>query len=408
MATKAARPIKLKPRLRASKSRKTRDAEATAAATAAVRVSLTLGQPSYEAARVLHEHGVLVCRISELVDPAWWSAWRTQCEEAVRSFPEFKEHPSFSDLRREYTDGGTRRYCVGGTSFLGNPSVFHHPTFRKLRSILTAALLDTVFTPFRALFLADKPYKLECLVERIMARVAGDLPAAESWHVDTSPSRRLGDVIFGGFLVLDPEPQMFSCIKGTHPKHSSAPDHRPGFQVFSAEQQASFSARRCPISVAPGEIVLFYQDIVHEVLGNRAAARPFTSVRQFVGFRLTESDDPLHPLDETLRRIADQDVMRIKSDQLPPLYPRAYTMYSKHRTNLDRFLRDMTEDDAVNTHVNVRNFWSLRTLSEKWRKNVMYPAYEPHELELLRPRTTHWVHYPTADPFVTELRAARL
>ena len=132
--------------------------------------------------------------------------------EFFKQFPEFKIHPGLNDLVKDTTER-VLRYGIGGTSFIGNPSVFHAPFFRKMREIIMYIAIEQVFRDYKNTYL-DSSFNIEQIIDRIMIRPPKDVATAEAWHRDESPKSDVihGDLTFGGWINYDNESQYFSCV----------------------------------------------------------------------------------------------------------------------------------------------------------------------------------------------------
>lgn len=334
-------------------------------------------------ARFLHQNGYVIIDDPLFSHPDAVAYWRGRMEEELCRFPEFKKHPRLHEIRKDIVAGQTNRYCIGGTSFLGNPSVFHNLLSRELRELLTFVVVQEVLRDYKQQYLSPE-YKLETLMERILCRPAGDVATKESWHRDMSPAGKPTDLIIGGWLNLDHQSQHLSCIPGSH-----FPEKDPqgrGFHKLDPAKTKEYNANKFLVEVKPGQILLMIQEIIHEVLTNAAARRDFTSLRQFLGFRLTTSDEPLNGSKYLRDAIQRQSVMRIKSDQYPALYPAAANMWPLQRERKFIFLEEMVCGNQAYIDSKKRNFVSLQEMEEKSNGEIRrYPQYEEHEVELLQP-----------------------
>lgn len=208
--------------------------------------------------------------------------------------------------------------AFGGFGALGLPSSFHHPFVRQLRRMVYDAM-----RPFFEALLETLPgHKLEQLIDRVQLRQPGTSPTPEAFHRDLSVygpgcSAADGDHFFGGWVNLDSAPQSFSCVRGTHvPGQNSG----SGFSTITCKAQIqSFKAERSVISIPPGHLVIFYSNIVHEVVARK---RPYVSARMYCCWRLTPGEAPLY--DDFLGRMARQDVLALPSRQEPPMHAKLH------------------------------------------------------------------------------------
>lgn len=193
-------------------------------------------------------------------------------------FPEFKRKEGAPELN----GAGTKLiYCLGGFAALANPASFHAPIIRKLRG---ACLGAAVRGAFRRALAEDTDIKLEVLFDRLMIRQPWQKPAAEAWHRDLTPEpiKKPGDRIYGGWLNLDTEPQYFSHVPGTHAVVAQVAGRtddvvKPaGHHRCTAEESTEYATKKKRLVVPPGHLIIFSQDIIHEIV---AEGRPAESIR---------------------------------------------------------------------------------------------------------------------------------
>lgn len=233
---------------------------------------------------------------------------RQEFMATMRDFPEFRPG-------HEPSSG----FVMGGFSALGNSASFHNPLVRRLRSELHA-LVRPLMTELSRL--EGHEFKLEQLIDRMMYRPRGKVPSAETWHKDISPAAHSTDLIFGGWLNLDDQPQVFSCIQRTHRIVDPllVPENT-GFAKLSKDQSKALANHPDALaySVPPGSLLIFYERLTHEV---RATKLQTDSYRMFTGWRLTCSDQPLYNNLNTV--LEEQSVPFLKSGQLPPMYAKLH------------------------------------------------------------------------------------
>jgi hypothetical protein len=273
------------------------------------------------------------------------------------NFPEFKE--------------GSKGRVLGGFSALGNPSSFHNPAVRELRRIIHP-IVRNIMQDY-----APEGSNFEQIIDRMMIRPAGVSPSRESWHRDEAPSAHDDDMVFGGWVNLDAKNQFFSCVPETH----LATRGNEGFHVLSKEVHAELNKNRFKVCIPPGHLLIFHEHIIHEV---NATKLKYDSVRLFLGWRVTKSISPLH--DDILKRLEDQDVMKLKSNQEPPMYARLH--WTNWRGRLDEFsrtnLNDYCQTERVLTRKDGTNETYIVPLTEpKTRKmysltELGLPLYEPY------------------------------
>ena len=303
----------------------------------------------------------------------------------------------------EFRDGdvhdATCKFVQGGFGALGTPSSFHHPIVRRVREEMMAAIVESHVLPLQG-------RKLEMTFDRIVFRRAGQAPTKESLHRDEAPTASDGDDVFGGWVNLDHAEQWFHCCPGTHAEVGTQNKGFGKIRDPALVQRYKAGLRR--VAVPPGHILIFFERIVHEVAPMKATCN---MRRIHVGWRLTNSDEPLFGWDATDKWISDQAVPRIKSKQQPTVFPAAHANFSRHWDELQRWSlchfghlpesavyrhRVKSADDELDGAVYWRvraKFPSLRSLSEDTCGSVrMYARYDDDERALFAPRRTWWLY----------------
>ncbi|CAM9890243.1 unnamed protein product [Ectocarpus sp. 6 AP-2014] len=213
---------------------------------------------------------------------------------------------------------GTNKFIQGGFSALGNPASFHNPVVRRFREWAHAIVVDKVFrgTVAKKKAIDGMDWKLEQKVERMTIRNSGETPSKESWHRDqaviaTTPS----DIVMGGWINLDPVPQYFSCVLRSH---LTGVNTNGGFVKVSKEKAAEIKERKLStkIQIPPGGILVFAENIIHEVLAKKLKYR---MVRLHTAWRLTPGPSVMS--EEMRDQFERQAPVTIKSGQSPPMYP---------------------------------------------------------------------------------------
>ena len=414
-------------------------------------------------AQELHDTGCTVVPVEFFVRRA--KDLRERLEREFMHFPEFIHHPSFDDCKKVAVTKESRKtevarretemanelfgsddesdqskidryksthpnvankhgmnlYGLGGTAFIGSPSVFHNRVSREIRTAALLYLVPLVFSPYVHKYL-NNHYRLEVVPDRVMVRPTGDSASSESWHRDEAPGASADDHVFGGWVNLDyPRTvgkhtvtgnQTFSCVLGTHKNPSTA----KGFAPLNASEKAHFSelkkeGKTNEIIIPPGHVLIFAENLVHEVVGN---TKPFTTVRQFLGWALTKRTQKSILLDIDGRRLDftdikklcnDNAVIPLKSGQYPPVYPKVYhSQNMAQRTELARFLAYNLKPNAMRytlrdqrrmignhptpygrpvTSDFSRSLKSLKEMGELGH----HPKYAPYELHMLMPNS---------------------
>lgn len=242
--------------------------------------------------------------------------------DEAQSWPEFAERDKSAGpltLTECYKDGP--KYVCGGFGALGNPGSFHSQSIRWLRQYLDHKLRMEFWKPYQHRFFPDLPLRFSQTIDRFMCRAIGDSPSQEKWHRDEAKGGREGDHIFGGWVNLNSTNQTFSCIPKTHmpgvnPEGGFAPI------VLNEQLRARYKATKAQVIIPCGHILIFYENIVHEVVGK---THPDTQVRLFTGWRFSYDRDPLNMTRAQLRKLLDdQAVIPLKSGQMPPMWPKLY------------------------------------------------------------------------------------
>lgn len=276
---------------------------------------------------------------------------RQKIDEELGGFPEF-QHPLPANYEYKTPRGKTKRVAIqyqgGGFAALGNPSAFHNNTVRQLREwvmhpivSLMRGVLRTQLSPEVA-----RHYKLEQIIDRLMVRPAGLKPTAEAWHRDETPSAEASDMIFGGWVNLDDRNQMFSGSAGTHRiTVGDAKERGKGFFCLPKAQHARYKQRQVKVVIPPGHVFVFFENMVHEVV---AKAQRYDQYRLFTAWRLTQSDQPLHGTVETEACLQQQGVMRLKSNQMPPMYAKLWA--TNHWRRLSAWSQALFPPALLRTH----------------------------------------------------------
>lgn len=316
----------------------------------------------------LRDHGVAVlpCISSGLVE------LRTQFLHVLRTLPE---------LRDDVAEPG-RVPAFGGFGALGLPSSFHHPFIRALRRTAYEAA-----APFFEAFLEELPgLKLEQLIDRVQLRQPGTSPTAEAFHRDLSVygpgcSAADGDHFFGGWINLDTVPQQFSCVLGSHVPGQNSSAH--GFSmVTSKEEKEAYKAARTAVQIPPGHMIVFYSNIVHEVVARKSKD---VSARMYCCWRLTPGSTPMY--DDFLERMTRQDVIPLPSRQEPPMHAKLH--WTNWREELEQWSTQMIKDELLVTREvasGKRKGETVRVVPLVLKNSGQhYPAYTQDELSTHRP-----------------------
>jgi len=241
---------------------------------------------------------------------------------------------------QEYKPGAKVR-VIGGFAAFGNPSSFHNPLVRELRMEATQKVIP-LFKEYTSRKLEEGTWHLQCLFDRMMYRLKGQAPQPESWHRDVMNPTLIhpDDEVFGGWINLDSNDQHFSCIPGSH---LNVIPHKitSGFatlgkefedkKLFSEERKqklALIKTHKHSFTIKPGEIIIFPQYILHEVLANKATEN---MMRLFVGWRLTKVPNPKAFYKDFDTLLTNQAVMALPGGYKTPMYANNYIRYYQHK-----------------------------------------------------------------------------
>jgi hypothetical protein len=246
-------------------------------------------------------------------------------------------------------------YVLGGFGALANPSSFHHPNIR--------IILQTLCKHFWKDFCKTFPKrKLEVLFDRFCIRREGTSTTRESWHRDVCTDKLPDDIIIGGWYNMGPITQQFSCVPGTH---LDEPDGKKGFATI--KDGTKYKPLKKIFDIKPGQVVFFYQNLVHEVLAKKVK---ITNYKLYLGWRITDSDEPLF---DHKKVIEEQGVPKIPSGQIPQAWAKLHWVNHRH----------MIENFLPNLKLNVLEKSQFKSLKE-----IGLPLFRPYtksELEIRRP-----------------------
>ena len=275
------------------------------------------------ALRLLRD-GVVSIPIQEISTAAQRDAALRALDLEMLNFPEFNE--------RYVHDGGAM--FAAGVSALGTASSFHNLFVRRLRQQLQThareLFQELVSLPmFEAMHQKSRDFKLEQLIDRLLVRPGRARATAEAWHRDTSPGAEPEDVIFGGWVNFSQHRQTLSCQLCSHADGGLALDGVGLKPIKDAALNARLRASKSSVEVLPGEMLVFYDSIVYEVV---AAAQKNVTSKLLTGWRLTHRDSPLMGTDRLEEVLATGAIVPLKSDQLPPMFskqPRRLNWWSE-------------------------------------------------------------------------------
>lgn len=324
-----------------------------------------MGNDKTRAARYLRDHGYVML---DVLPPDELVAYNRRVLEYLDTLPE----------RVPGSDGLS---VSGGFACYGVASSFHNPVVRELR-----LRLDAVVRPvLRSLCGGER--NIQSVVDRVMDRARGLCAGTESVHRDEAKGALKDDWIFGGALNLNLEGQQaFSLQPDTHIFGANVAGGN--FTVETDRDiKREFKARRQLVEFGPGQMILLFENIRHEVRGNKATCR---QLRLFHGFRVTDSFEALYP--ENVARMATQDILVYKGGELPRMIPKLYpnlhwgpwqTFSGKNKWH-PLLLNDHTVGSGVHKGKRLSNV--VRPFAPSLRElGAMYEPYSPEELALFVP-----------------------
>ena len=200
----------------------------------------------------------------------------------------------------------TPQFVLGGFGGTGEPSLFHAPSIRKIR----AAAYATMFPQFAEAF-PDR--KLEVLFDRFGIRRNGLKVDKEEWHRDVATQIKDGDIIYGGWINLDPpmqadnktktKPQIFTCVENSlqYPKEPlpvlTPEQHMRALKaalneyvVADLKDMVVASGQTVPKGILKPELVAMligpYDDQLDELISNKQKVAKKTKKKDGDGFSI--------------------------------------------------------------------------------------------------------------------------
>lgn len=302
--------------------------------------------------------------------------FRSRFLATCKSFPEFDTVPP------------NNQFVLGGFSALGNPASFHNPLVRELRQRAMRAAVTQVWSK-----VMRPDEQLEQIIDRMMLRPAGVTPTSETWHRDEAPNAKPHDDVYGGWINLDSEPQYLHCVLKSHKEKANKKGK--GFHTIAKELHAGHRSNCRAVQVPPGHLLIFYEHLIHEVVSKK---RSKDSYRLFTGWRVTPLHErsPLLEDQETFENLlTTQAVMRLKSNQLPPMY--ATLHWTNWRSKLQEFSAHLKPACKTTRVVGSgqhkgRGYYvverHMRSLSDYGLK--LYKPYTANEIALHLPSRGPW------------------
>lgn len=236
---------------------------------------------------------------------------------------------------------------LGGCGFLGLASTFWQPFIRKLRGLAFRTLAPMV----------SDGRNVEMFLDRVCARLEGQSPDGETMHRDLSNCLPL-DIIYGGWINLGDSDQFFSGAPGTHMEQGTG----DGFARIPKAEFHRYADRMTQILIPPGCMLVFNQNLVHEVNKIPADDGYF---RLHVGIRVTDS---ITPMIDNSAAIRDMGVPTIKSGQVPRLYAKLHNACFQDKTF------DVVKAKKRKGIVSVPMVGGLRGFSKRFKPEMISPT----------------------------------
>ena len=325
----------------------------------------------------------------------------SECENVQAEFHKtLSELPEFKPSSRE-RDIET----LGGFGAIGgNPSVYHHPFFRKLRSKITYEFIQQIAIPLVKHLELPNNTKIQTLFDRPAKRHKSQKAQAEGFHRDVAPKSCISedDIIMGGWCNIGPDIQSFTYVPQTHLDATLYDvSHNPGFhKITNKEYIQQLNQMKETIHIPVGYAIAFPQHIIHTVVGTPAKC---TSLRQFIGFRFTTSDISLFDQDEIIQ---NQGVPFLPSGQTPRIYSQNHGSCfiekqfnpipndKEYKVNLiewsrERFLPQLLHTYSRKTGKRKGETYTVIPPTLKSLKELnlpLYPPYSQSEKDILLPR----------------------
>jgi len=271
---------------------------------------------------------------------------------------------------------------LGSFGRFGHASSFHHPLIRALRRRIFRAVSNRL----RGIF--GHGWYIQNVLDGFCERTAG---FSESLHRDCSvvytaeddAHRANGHVermVLGGYTNMSNKTIYFSCVTGTQ----YAASGNSGFDKCSPEEVIALTPHLRLVAVPPFHHCAFNEQVKHEVFS--VPKHTTESFRLFGKFYLTRDGTSIFPEDQIMEWVASQGIPKLSPKQLPPMYAQNHLCYPKNRVKLAEYSKLFIPEciDSKNGFV-YRFAPSLRELSVRAGRDIMFPAYGADEIAELLP-----------------------
>lgn len=285
----------------------------------------------------------------------------------------------------EYCNKDIEKYVLGAFSALGNPGSFHNKFVRWIR----LHSMRAVYPLFSEMIKDDDLY-LAQLADRMMYRPPNVKTSDDTWHRDIKENQLPGETIYGGWINISTRTQYFSCVPGTHNDKCNS----KGFaKIVDKKLIEHYENKKQYIEIPPGAILIFNERMVHEVLSNVV---PYAITRIFLAWMTTPKKMDHFPVDIE-RRLNEQDIITIKSGQMPEMYPKTYITY-----HIDKLTEWATQnlkpemlrlkkqnDDAKKFPGKTIKIPQNPSLSLTKMNLPLYPSYKKYEIDIFFANESH-------------------
>ena len=271
---------------------------------------------------------------------------------------------------------------LGSFGRFGHSSSFHHPLIRGLRRRIFRAVSNRL----RGIF--GNGWFIQNVLDGFCARTHG---FSESLHRDCSvvytaeddAHRANGHVermVLGGYTNLSDKTIYFSCVTGTQYE----PSGNSGFDKCTSEDVITLTSELRLVAVPPYHHCAFNEQIKHEVFS--VPKHTTESYRLFGKFYLTRDGTSIFPEDQIRECVESQGIPSLNPKQRPPMYAQNHVCYPKNRVKLAEYSMLFIPEciDPKNGFV-YRYAPTLRQLSERTGRDLMFPAYEEDEIAEILP-----------------------
>ena len=218
---------------------------------AATSEIIDLTQTDEDKADHLKTHGWITVKV---LDKDELELFRKDLLEQIARSPEF--NPGLPK---------THKFAKTGFGTLGNASSFHNKVVRNLRK-RAHEKVKPIFKKFVAKYANNRKMYLEQIVDRVMIRQNGQQATPEAWHRDQGAFALDDDFVFGGWLNLNSPDGVGNEYLSAVPGSQLPNNPRQGFAVFEDSEKDELRRRRALLTVPPGYMLVFYENMAHEVL----------------------------------------------------------------------------------------------------------------------------------------------